>query len=342
MGTLDGNQNKKRRRSSSTTPGGNGNEGADNPLPEVSQGQRADKSSAAVANPPPPGGKVAKTEETPKKPPLPSQRLFGAYMNSFITYEDASTAWLTSDSVLSWVTTSVYERFGGGGYMSGIKLIRGYSEPRKAKAKVTGAAAEETNQKTKDEQTENAQVDQSQESSETEKEPKPPQLRLERRLSSFMANESRSQQSMEEDVQKFSEEEIRNDYLTADGESQTREIKHLILVTHGIGQRLSLRQVLQQTNEPRCSVTDRCSYRMESVNFIHDVNIMRKTLKAVYANSNQLRYINSESGDGPGNCQVQVLPVCWRQMVDFPKRRNRPQESDLTEAGHEEDECEHL
>lgn len=79
---------------------------------------------------------------------------------------------------------------------------------------------------------------------------------------------------------------------------------------------------------------------MESVNFIHDVNIMRKTLKAVYANSNQLRAINSEPQDGPGNCQVQVLPVCWRNMVDFPKRRNKPQESDLTEAGHEEEECE--
>lgn len=196
--------------------------------------------------------KDAKTEETLKKPPPPSQRLFGAYMNSLITYEDASTAWITSDSMLSWVTTSMYERFGGGGYMSGIKLIRGYSEQKKAKGKETDVAVEQTNQKGGDEQTENAKVDQSKEDDETMTEQKPPQLRLERRLSSFIANESRSQQKMEEDVQKFSEEEIRNDYLTADGESQTREIKHLILVTHGIGQRLSLRQVTTQTIEFYC------------------------------------------------------------------------------------------
>jgi hypothetical protein len=35
--------------------------------------------------------------------------------------------------VLSWVTSTVYQRFSGGGYMSGVKLVRGYSEPGKAK-----------------------------------------------------------------------------------------------------------------------------------------------------------------------------------------------------------------
>lgn len=81
-------------------------------------------------------------------------------------------------------------------------------------------------------------------------------------------------------------------------------------------------------------------YRMESVNFIHDVNTMRKTMKAVYLNSNQLRSLNKEPIEGPGNCSVQVLPVCWRHMVDFPQRRSKPGESDVTDAPMEEDECE--
>ena len=39
------------------------------------------------------------------------------------------------------------------------------------------------------------------------------------------------------------EKEIQNDYNERDGENQGREIEHLILVTHGIGQRLGMRLV---------------------------------------------------------------------------------------------------
>jgi len=44
---------------------------------------------------------------------------------------------------------------------------------------------------------------------------------------------------------------------------------------------------------------------MESVNFVLDVNTMRKTLKSVYSQSRDLRSLNAELGDGPGNCRVQ-------------------------------------
>lgn len=78
---------------------------------------------------------------------------------------------------------------------------------------------------------------------------------------------------------------------------------------------------------------------MESINFVHDVNGMRKTFKSVYANSADLKALNSESGDGPGNCRVQVLPVCWRHLLDFPKRRERTGKHDLGNIGEEEDMC---
>ena len=79
---------------------------------------------------------------------------------------------------------------------------------------------------------------------------------------------------------------------------------------------------------------------MDSVNFVHDVNIMRKTIKAVYTNSADLKALNSEFGAGPGNCRVQVLPVCWRHLLDFPKKRERQGEHDLGELEDEVDECE--
>jgi hypothetical protein len=44
-----------------------------------------------------------------------------------------------------------------------------------------------------------------------------------------------------EAVRKRDEKEIQNDYSDREGENQEREIEHLILVTHGIGQRLGMR-----------------------------------------------------------------------------------------------------
>jgi hypothetical protein len=44
-----------------------------------------------------------------------------------------------------------------------------------------------------------------------------------------------------EAVRKRDEKEIQNDYNDWEGENQDREIEHLILVTHGIGQRLGMR-----------------------------------------------------------------------------------------------------
>lgn len=69
---------------------------------------------------------------------------------------------------------------------------------------------------------------------------------------------------------------------------------------------------------------------------------MRKTLKAVYANSPDLRSMNVDEGDGPGNCRVQVLPVCWRHKVEFPRgrrKKERNDETDVAEAHEEDDPC---
>lgn len=78
---------------------------------------------------------------------------------------------------------------------------------------------------------------------------------------------------------------------------------------------------------------------MESVNFVHDVNVLRKTIKSVYNHSADLKALNSELGAGPGNCRVQVLPVCWRHLIEFPRQRQKKGEHDLGDATGAEDEC---
>jgi hypothetical protein len=78
---------------------------------------------------------------------------------------------------------------------------------------------------------------------------------------------------------------------------------------------------------------------MESINFVHDVNLLRKSIKSVYANSADLKALNSEIGTGPGNSRVQVLPVCWRHLLDFPRKREKKAEHDLGEVVEDEDEC---
>ncbi|KAG5979653.1 hypothetical protein E4U55_004922 [Claviceps digitariae] len=273
---------------------------------------------------------AAKPPNAAGQPHLPTYRLFGAYMNNVATYQDDRTAWMTTDGMLSWVAASVYERFAGGGYMSGVKLIRGYSEPNKAKEKEdTKTTFENSDIPGLDERqqkilkrrsappTTRDSFDDIGYEQIIKKETEQSEAKLQRQLSSLIDGDGRSVERTEEQIRRRDEKEIQDDYNTRAGEAQNREIEHLILVTHGIGQRLGL--------------------RMESVNFVHDVNVLRKTTKSVYLNSADLKALNSELGAGPGNCRVQVLPVCWRHLIEFPRRRQRKGEHDLGDVADEDD-----
>ncbi|KAK2011685.1 DDHD domain-containing protein [Colletotrichum eremochloae] len=282
---------------------------------------------AASANP---------TTESSSKTPGPqsqhqpsSHRLFGAWMNSIATYQDASTAWLTSDSMLSWVTSTMYERFSGGGFMSGVKLVRGYSDVaknKKEKQPFTPTDAVATSQL--DEKQQKLLKRRSAPPSSTPFQPNDDlssteedgnrEDSLQRQISSLMEGAERNQEEQEEEIRKREEKEIENDYNGQLGETQGRDIEHLVLVTHGVGQLLGI--------------------RMESINFVHDVNVLRKTIKSVYSSSADLRALNSELEDGQRNCRVQVLPVCWRHLLDFPKRREKKNEQDIGDAALDEDE----
>lgn len=216
-----------------------------------------------------------------------THRLFGAYMNSFVTYQDSSTALLTTDDFMSRVSTTVFQKLGG---VAGTKVVRGYLEARKQsgvpEAKVPPGREPAPNSPIDTKSgviPDNQQLDTS--VADVTRDDQPP--KLERRMSS-LASGPQNITEFEEQARKQEQEEM-EDSKQAGNEDRERQIDHVVLVTHGIGQRLGL--------------------RLESVNFIHDVNVLRKTLKRVYKASPDLQSMNSSFADSDKNCRVQVLPV---------------------------------
>lgn len=225
-------------------------------------------------------------------------RLFGAYMNRIVAYQDASTAWLTTDDFMSRVSTTVFQKLGG---VPGTKVVRGLVDAKRQKEALESKSGE---QKSADERTPRSaspeapttQIDRStglipEDPLASEKVPEDiktrPKSTLERQMSS-LAGEPQNPVELEEQARRQEEQEMEN-LREVEGEDRDREVDHLILVTHGIGQRLGL--------------------RLESINFIHDVNVLRKTLKGVYKASPDLQALNAAFADSNGNCRVQVLPV---------------------------------
>ena len=264
----------------------------------------------------------------PPKFQLQTHRLFGTYMNSVVTYESSSVAWLLTDDFMSRMSSSVYQRFSGGGHLGGVKVVRGYTETSKPKDSKTDADGSE--QKDSDDRgrptaslkrrsvpsgtSRGMSVDVGK-TQEVQVESESKRAELERRMATIVASPGpEDPATQEEEVRKRDEHEIQDDYRESDGEDQDREIEHLILVTHGIGQRLGL--------------------KLESVNFIHDVNVLRKTLKMVYQTSPDLQALNAEIDKLHKNSRVQVLPIVWRHLLDFPKQsiKQHRKEQDLTEA----------
>ena len=247
---------------------------------------------------------------------LQTQRLFGAYMNSVVTYQDATTAWLLTDDFLSRMSSTVYQRFAGGGHLGGVKVVRGYTEANKAKeAKKDGSVTPEAaKRRSGAPEDTNSTIDRRhpvEASEEKVNQEDPSILKLERQMSNL------DPAMQEAEARERDEVEIKEDYRQVEGEDQNREIEHLLLVTHGIGQKLGL--------------------RLEMLNFIADVNTLRKTIKTVYQSSQDLQLLNAEI-DNPKNSRIQVLPVVWRHLLDFPAqsfKNNR--EQDVADATDDEE-----
>lgn len=265
-------------------------------------------------------------------------RLFGAHMNSVVTYQDEAIAWILTDDMWSRMGSTLYQRFAGGAHFAGTKYIRGFIDPTKkkdpksAKEEATKKEADRPvtpslaygsdhgKQSTAGSSEPNSDVGSESEGKEHAQSPSEMRRRtLERHMSSLMTSTQEDSEQQEEEIRKRDEKEMREDYNDQDKGEQGREIEHLLLVTHGIGQRLGI--------------------RMESVNFIHDVNSMRKSLKSVYTASPDLQALNSEVDSDTKNSRIQVLPICWRHLLDFPKQslKHNRKEHDLGDLDFEDE-----
>jgi hypothetical protein len=267
-------------------------------------------------------------------------RLFGAHMNSTVTFEDDKTAWLLTDDMWSRMGSTLYERFAGGAHFAGYRYIRGYTDLKEKRKQATPAKSTEGKKeaerpvtpslaygsdhggKSESDHTSDADV------TDEGKMESPSQTRrrnLERQVSSLMtSSKAEYEQAQEEELRKQEEKEMRDDYKNQDRQDQGRDIEHLLLITHGIGQRLGM--------------------RMESINFIHDVNTMRKSFKSVYAASSDLQALNSEVDSETKNNRIQVIPIVWRHLLDFPQQslKHNRKEHDLGDLDHEDHEYPNL
>jgi hypothetical protein len=289
----------------------------------------------------------AKPEGPPATAAPPSEsprihRLFGAHMNSTVTYQDANTAWLLTDDMWSRMGSTLYQRFAGGAHFAGYKYTRGYQD-LKEKKKQPATAKDPTSKKEADRPITPSMAygsdhgkgatDDSGNTSDAETDndgraESPTQTRrrnLERQVSSLMTSSKTDyEREQEEEQRKRDEKEMRDDYKNQDNRDQGRDIEHLLLITHGIGQRLGM--------------------RMESINFIHDVNTMRKSFKSVYAASPDLQALNAEVDSESKNNRIQVIPIVWRHLLDFPQQslKHNRKEHDLGDLDHEDHEYPNL
>lgn len=93
-----------------------------------------------------------------------------------------------------------------------------------------------------------------------------------------------------------------------DTKNNDREIDHLVLCVHGIGQILG--------------------YKYESVNFTHSINVLRSTMRDVFQNEEKYQKLaigdsfDPKNEDHKTNNRIQTLPVTWRHKVLFhPSKR---------------------
>ncbi|RIA99480.1 DDHD domain-containing protein [Glomus cerebriforme] len=183
-----------------------------------------------------------------------------------VIYSSPTIAWLITDGITGKLSKSIFSAFTNGENLGGVRLIRGYEEVEKFISKKSST------DKSKDRHRD-ASLDRDQT-------PEARKRALERKLQL-------------QEIEDYDNEES----------DEIREIDHLILVIHGVGQKLS----------------ERTGY----TNFVHDVSILRKTLKNVYSTNPPPEckarlppkfVIPKDSQLGNG---VQVLPIHWRQEIKF-------------------------
>ncbi|KAJ3157363.1 hypothetical protein HDU89_002777 [Geranomyces variabilis] len=238
----------------------------------------------------------------PPRPPQGQQEqrwaLFGPYMGQYVIYEGAHTAIQFSDDFGSKIGRAVMN-------IGGTRLTRGWDEVEKLRTKNKAQLAKEEERKKTREAASSSVKNKSSDSSIASPAPKTgvetdAAQKVSNNLSSLLPDLSSSAGKLNEQAAKIQEKTETEDY--DEEEDGDRPINHLVLVIHGIGQKLG--------------------ERVEAVNFIHDCNILRRTIKESsqqYATAKDQLKFSKRAGliNMPEDGGVQILPVQWRQKIKF-------------------------
>ncbi|KAG5360582.1 putative phospholipase [Yarrowia sp. B02] len=212
------------------------------------------------------------------------------YQGKLCVYStDCYTAWIMSNDVYGMLTAAFLQKIASGNILGASKLIRGYDHVKKKE------------DKDKDKKKTIGKFD---EKPDTRKQPLTPEMdhisQAQSKISSRYGSQASEQQQMEQDYE--DNKENAGGHASHNDETAV-QYDHLVLCVHGIGQKLGR--------------------RIKSVNFVHDVNVLRKTMKSVFNDGKQFQKyrdpnLNSEKDEKIWtHPKVQVLPVLWRSSVTF-------------------------
>ncbi|KAI1315911.1 hypothetical protein EDD11_000225 [Mortierella claussenii] len=239
-------------------------------------------------------------EDKPEK----SWALLGKYISQYVVFTDAHHAWLLSDDLRSKVAKTIFTKVALS-TLGGAHLIRGYDEVEKFMSK---KAFEDATQKKKD------GTDTKKKDGTDTKKKETSEIQKKREVAQSL--KQKTKRLTEEEKDTIQEAHEIDDYSNEE-EEEERTIDHLVLVIHGVGQKLG--------------------DRMEAINFIHDVNVLRRTMKETASTFVQNAPGNATPKDQsaadkaktaagtatknpygvPSGSGVQVLPVEWRRQIVF-------------------------
>ncbi|CAO3636676.1 unnamed protein product [Mucor fragilis] len=237
---------------------------------------------------------IGQVDETPQEEPSSStapkpiseskineeqkEYLLGPYLGQYVIYSSPTQAWLLYDTAPAKIAKSFLEKLTNNQNLGGIKLLRGYNEVEKETAKKEQEVKKDAKASTD-------------EADGTKK----PHLDLQDeqpRLSTDSGDLARniSPQKKKELEEKEMIQQRAEDYDNEDSEEDVRNIDQIVFVIHGIGQQMSERM---------------------GQNFVHDVNVLRKTLKSTWP----IAVSGTQPLDRPNG--IQVLPILWRKGILF-------------------------
>lgn len=218
------------------------------------------------------------------------------YQGKLCVYStDCYTAWIMSNDVYGMLTAAFLQKIASGNILGASKLIRGYDHVKKKE-----------NKDEKKEKKKSDKIGKFDEKPDTRKEPLTPDIdhftSAQSKLKSRYGSSASEQQQMEHD---YADDKKNAGSHASQDDDQAPQYDHLVLCVHGIGQKLGR--------------------RIKSVNFVHDVNVLRKTMKSVFNDGKQFQKyrdvkfnVEKEKDEKVWtHPKVQVLPVLWRSHVTF-------------------------